>query len=99
MKQSRPAMLLAMLLVTHTVSAGNPLGVSGAVIFINIPFGGAETTRRAPSIGFDFDMPKIRAASSGGGIHRKSVVPLELELTPHGPYRVKIGGFYLDSLK
>ncbi len=94
-------MLLAMLLVTHTVSAGNPLGASGAVIFINIPFGGAETTRRASSIGFDFDMPKsqpLRAGSRGGGIRRKSVVPLEIELTNRGPYRVKIGGFYLDSL-
>ncbi len=101
MKQGRPAMLLAMLLVAHTVSAGNLLDTSGAAIFINIPLGGDATTRPGPSFGLNIDMPIKQhrpAWSSAAGPHRKVVVPLEIELTNRGRYRVKIGGIYLDSL-
>jgi len=101
MKHGRPAMLLAMLLVAHTVSAGKLLDTSGAVIFINIPLGGDAATRPAPSLGFDVVMPKNRplhAMSNAGGPRRRSIAPLEIELPSRGGYRVKVGGFYLDSL-
>jgi len=101
-KHRRPTMLLAMLLVAHTVSAANLFGASGTVIYINIPLGGDAATKDPPSLGFDVDMPvdDHRRASFRGAVRRhKPVVPLEIELTRRGPYRVKIAGFYLDFLK
>jgi len=102
MKHGRRTMLLAMLFAAHTAAADNPLSASGAVVFINIPFGSTETTGHASSIGFDFDMPKsrpLREASNDVSVRRQPVLPLEIEWTNHGPYRVKVGGFYLDSLQ
>ena len=101
MKQGRPAMLLAMVLVAQTVSAGKFVDTTAAIIFINIPLGGEVATRPAPSFGLTVDLqlsPHQRARSGAVGPRRKSVAPLEIELPKHGHYRVKIGGFYLDSL-
>jgi hypothetical protein len=98
MKQGRPAMLLALLFAAQCVPAGNIFDAPGAAVFINIPLGGEAATRPAPSIGFDVDMPKFRRSHETATPRRKSIVPLEIELPRRGVYRVKVGGFYLDSL-
>jgi hypothetical protein len=102
MKQGRPAMLLAMLFVAHTVSAGSFLDTTGAIIFINIPLGGDVATRPPPSFGLDVDLPVSRIQRGPWRVAEpssRSVAPLEIELPNRGRYRVKVGGFYLDSLK
>jgi hypothetical protein len=95
-------MLLAMLFVAYTVSAGSFLDTTGAIIFINIPLGGDVATRPAPSLGFDVDLPvgrKQRGPWRATAPRFRSVAPLEVELPGRGRYRVKVGGFYLDTLK
>lgn len=94
-------MLLAMLLIAHAVSAGKLIDTTAAILFINIPLGGDVATRPAPSFGLNVDLQLSQhqyALSSSVGPRRRSVAPLEIELPNHGHYRVKIGGFYLDSL-
>lgn len=93
-------MLLAISFTVNAVSAADIFDASGGVIFINIPLGGEVSSRPPPSVGFDLDMPsnKPRRAGFQGGSRREPLVPLEIELSDHGPYRVKVGGFYLDSL-